>query len=189
MIVKTILALLITVIFAGGAVYYGTQYADMPANEPVVVEEQEPEKYLDKFIKKEPELVPEPVAEPAPEPIPELEIDIDQLRVIGLAVMAQADKMSSDDLKDQAYLDIVNYAVKHEFSEIADVAMTKIKQIELRDTARSQIAIALALQGRSQEAFDVIDQVEIDALRDVMRLQVIEALIVPDRLHPSLRGQ
>ncbi len=96
-------------------------------------------------------------------------------------LLAQAEQIDTVELKDQAYLDIVNYAAKHELYGQADMAMKKIDQVELRDTARGQIAISMARIGRAAEAFSIIDTVEIDSLRDVLRLQVIEAIVLPNR--------
>jgi len=97
-------------------------------------------------------------------------------------VFAQAEIIKAAELKDQAYLDIVTYAVTHKLYSASDKAMEKIGQVELRDTARSQIAISLAKDGNTTEAFALIDQVETEELRDIMRLQVIEAMILPTRL-------
>ena len=95
------------------------------------------------------------------------------------AVMAQAEQIKQKELRDRAYLDIVDYSVSENIFSAAKIAMTEINQAELRDTARSRIAIAYAQLGDPASAFALIDAVEVDELRDVMRLQVIEALIVP----------
>lgn len=96
------------------------------------------------------------------------------------AVNAQAQQISDESMRDQAYMGLIDYA-SHEglFSE-AEQAIANIKQVEFRDTARSRIANAYAQKGHSDAAFALIDQVEVDELRDVIRLQAIEALIVPD---------
>ena len=94
-------------------------------------------------------------------------------------VMAQTEMIGKQELKDQAYLDIVDYAARHRDYDTALTVLGNIKQIELRDTARARTAIAIAKDGDAARAFSIIDAVEIEQLRDVMRLQVIEALIVP----------
>jgi len=223
--------MLITVGFAGGAVYYGTNGTldgqqsvsneiDLPTpekiekNKPVskpengaennpvttsrttkitgttvIVESDDhppqgkPEKVE---APKQPvsQVTPEP-SEPMPAPVGE---NIDLARIMPM-LMEQAEKISTPEIKDQAYLDVVNFSVGQRQFKFADAAMQKIHQPELRDTARSQIAIGLAMVGRADDAFEVIDAVEIDTLRDVMRLQVIEAIIVPGKLPPGLVRQ
>ena len=74
---------------------------------------------------------------------------------------------------------MTEYALSEGLFNPASAAMEKIRQVELRDTARAQIAIELATRGDSASAFSLIDEVEVDELRDIMRLQVIEALIAP----------
>ena len=104
-----------------------------------------------------------------------------------LAVTEQAKQISQPDLRDRAYLDIVDFAVSNGLYSAAITSMVEINQVELRDTARSRIAIAYAIAGDSQSAFTLIDQVEVDELRDVLRLQVIEAVIMPERLPDALQ--
>lgn len=101
-----------------------------------------------------------------------------QLRIN--AVFEQAENISQPDLRDRAYLDLVDYATSKGMFREAERAALKIQQIELRDTARSRIAMGLARFGDSEKAFSLIEDVEIDELRDVMRLQVIEALLGTD---------
>ena len=104
-------------------------------------------------------------------------------------IMQQIDKMKDAGTKDQAYFDVVAFAVSQRQYKYADAAMREIKQMELRETARSKIAVALALDGRADDAFEVIDAVSDESLRDFMRLQVIEALIVPQNLPPVMVPQ
>lgn len=108
----------------------------------------------------------------------ELDDDPAQLRVN--AVFEQAENISQPDLRDRAYLDLADYATGKGLFKDAEKAALKIQQVELRDTARSRIAMGLARYGKSDEAFSLIEDVEIDELRDVMRLQVIEALLGTD---------
>lgn len=107
------------------------------------------------------------------------DVDIDENSDLLIdEVMAQAEQIKSPDLRDQAYLDIVDYAVKNQNFGAALVAMETLRQPQLRDTARSKIAVQYAKFGQTEKAFDLIEEVEIEELRDFMRLQVIEALIV-----------
>ncbi|NNE56818.1 MAG: hypothetical protein HKN36_01805, partial [Hellea sp.] len=96
-------------------------------------------------------------------------------------VFEQAENIKQSDLRDQAFLDLVEYATRKGMFEDAKIAAAKINQIELRDTARSRIAMGLARYGQSDEAFALIEEVEVDALRDIMRLKVIEALLGNDQ--------
>lgn len=94
-------------------------------------------------------------------------------------LMQQIKAIKSAELKDQAYLDIVNYATERGQFAAADKALALIVQPELRDTARGQMAVFLARSGQTDKAFKIIDQVEIESLRDVLRLQTIEAIVLP----------
>ncbi len=102
----------------------------------------------------------------------------DAQNAIGI-LMDQATSISDENMQDQAYLDIVIYALRYGFIDDAKQAMQKINQVELKETARSRIAIALAQSGDIQAAFAVVDDVEIPDLKDVMRLQVIETITLP----------
>ena len=97
-------------------------------------------------------------------------------------VMEQSDLLTQPDLRDRAYLGVVEYALSVDDYNSAQNAVGKIAQAELRDTARSLIALEFARNGMSDAAFQTIDEVEVDELRDVMRLQVIESMIIPENL-------
>ena len=183
MFAKTIISLIIIGAVAGGVVYYGTQNPDFASidvplpRKKVVSPPPEPLK---------PNLQNPTVAEPSQESphvskvLPsETEPEIAPKDVIAL-VNIQIEKLSDEDMRDQANLDVVNYALRHNLMDEARFAMIGIGQIEIRETARSRIAVALAKAGEIEDAFKLIDQVEIEGLRDVMRLQVIEAITVPN---------
>lgn len=116
----------------------------------------------------------------------EPEIYTDKQAIIA-QLMEQALQIKAKNLKDQAFLDIVNYATQYGNFDAAKLAMVSIEQKELRDTARGNIAIFMARSGMASEAFDVIDDVEIETLRDVMRLQVIEAIALPHQMPPTIQ--
>lgn len=232
MFIKSAIAMLITIGFAGGAVYYGTGGQDTNSNavelrapEKISKTDELPEVPVDSVEKTktvttlttvetvedtqgqtnsepEPKSAVVPGSQPAPELEPEAVIELEptsesapehgsgfNLAKIMPLLMKQTEKISAVEIKDQAYLDIVNFSVSQRQFKFADAAMQEIDQTELRDTARSQIAIGLAMDGRADDAFEVIDAVEIDTLRDIMRLQVIEALILPGKLPPGLVRQ
>ena len=92
----------------------------------------------------------------------------------------QALNITDFNLRDRAYLGIVEYAIAEGMFSEAEDAMAQIGQVPLRDTARSRIALAYASLGDTDAAFKQIDAVEVDELRDVMRLQVIEVLIATE---------
>lgn len=102
-------------------------------------------------------------------------------------VMAQAEKISMSELRDRAYLDLVSYALDNGNKAVANKAMSKIEQVELRDTARNRMAVSYAKAGDAEKAFAILEDIEVEALRDVMRLQVIEALIVPEASAPAMQ--
>jgi len=102
-------------------------------------------------------------------------------------VMEQAEKIEMPELRDRAYLDLVSYALEHGDYKVAGKALSKIEQVELRDTARNRMAVTYAKAGRSDEAFAVLEDIEVEALRDVMRLQVIEAMIAPEELPKDMQ--
>ncbi|MGB0906304.1 MAG: hypothetical protein ACPGVT_02330 [Maricaulaceae bacterium] len=95
-------------------------------------------------------------------------------------VMNEVEDMQKAELRDQAYYEVVEYALVHGLFAEALKAHDSIEQEELGYTARAQIAVAYAKKGRSEKAFNMIDEVEDPQLRDFMRLQVIEALISTD---------
>lgn len=209
MFIKSALAMLITIGFAGGAVYYGTKDIAAASNE---VELRAPEKVthksndnadetasekiaaivvpldepaLEKSNESERKLVSEPEEINQSEPLPEPEPTLNLVEIMPL-IMKQIDKMVNLETKDQAYYDVVSFSISQKQYNFADAAMRNIDQIVLRDTARSKIAVGLALDGRADDAFEVIDAVETEPLRDAMRLQVIEALIAPEKLPKGL---
>lgn len=102
-------------------------------------------------------------------------------------VMEQAEKIKMPELRDRAYLDLVSYGLDHGDYEVASTALKKIEQVELRDTARNRIAVTYAKDGNAAEAFGILDDLEVEALRDVMRLQVIEAMIAPEELPKDMQ--
>lgn len=93
-------------------------------------------------------------------------------------ILAQAEQIENPDLRDQAYLDLVDYSLRESNFDMAKHAMTKMQQIELRDNARGRIAESYARAGDSVSAFAMIDDVEIEEFRDFTRLRVIQAFIV-----------
>jgi len=97
-------------------------------------------------------------------------------------VLREAADIKSDDLKDQAHMDIIGYALRENKYDTAKDVIALINQPELRETARSRVAVSYAKDGQAEAAFDMIDTVEMADFADVMRLQVIEALTHSDHM-------
>ena len=95
-------------------------------------------------------------------------------------INAQVLKIELPELRDRAYLDLVNFALKHKDYDSARSAVDGIDQVELRDTARNRMAIAYARHGKAEAAFELLEELEVEALSDVIRLQVIESIISPE---------
>jgi len=97
-------------------------------------------------------------------------------------ITQQALKIELPELRDRAYLDLVSFALKHKDYDSARAAIDGIDQVELRDTARNRMAIAYARYGQAEAAFELLEELEVEALSDVIRLQVIESIISPESL-------
>ena len=93
------------------------------------------------------------------------------------AVLAQAKKLHVVDMRNQAVLEIVDFAVDNlDMTEAADL-VPELSTPELRDTARARIGAGLARCGKADAAFAVIDELEIDELVAPIRLEIITALM------------
>lgn len=110
----------------------------------------------------------------------------DQNSVI-TTVMKQAASISKPELRDQAYFEIVDYALMQNDFTAAEEALSNIVQEDINYTAKSRIAVAFAQRGMAGMAFATIDSVDDAELRDFMRLQVIQALVSPQNLPPQWR--
>ncbi len=184
MFFKMLLAFIVSICLAGGVVYFGmpvTERSTSTTTDIIVPQNEQAvklERYLDRFVKKKSAKasIPQNSASKNRPPL----VSFDQL-------MEQADLIQATNLKDQAFLDITNYATEFNKFGAAKTAMNKIEQVELRDTARGNIAIFMARSGMSKEAFEIIDEVEIETLRDIMRLQVIEAIVLPNQISPTIQ--
>lgn len=209
MFVKMLLAFIVSICLAGGAVYYGMpdfEGGESTAQSTALSNQTtKPKNFLDKFVKKPP--VMEPVKEvettqtvtkttttetvSTTEDVPEISVNqnVNQtdLQDVLDQLMAQANRIEAPNLKDQAHMDIANFATGFRDFEAANLAMNKIEQKELRDTARGNIAIFMARSGMVVEAFKKVDEVEIESLRDVMRLQVIEAITIPNQMPSAIQ--
>jgi hypothetical protein len=100
-------------------------------------------------------------------------------------VLKQTAALEIPELRDRAYLSLIDYIIRHEAYENAPTVISKISQPELRDTARSNLAVGFARKGHRELAFEILEEVETRALQDVLRLQVIEAMTIPEPLNES----
>lgn len=100
--------------------------------------------------------------------------NVDQNIQIG---MREISKISAPTISEQAYFSLVSYALSHGRFNAAQEAMSRIMTMEMRETARINMAVALAKNGQSNEAFAMVNEIEAPEYRDILRLQVIEALL------------
>lgn len=111
----------------------------------------------------------------------DISLDPQDVQAVYDTVLDQTDTIEIVELKDRAYLSLIDYTIRNQAFDKSKAVVPLISQPELRDTARSNIAVGYARLGQRENAFDVLRDVEIDALSDVLRLQVIEAMTAPAR--------
>ncbi|GLQ19384.1 hypothetical protein ACFFUB_13250 [Algimonas porphyrae] len=90
-------------------------------------------------------------------------------------LVAQAGALELVDMRDDAYLTLLDWALQDERYRDAMNVAGRLSAPELRDTARQRIGISHARAGRMQEAFAILEQVEIEPLTDPIRLEIIRA--------------
>ena len=107
---------------------------------------------------------------------PEVEMDGDSQFDYGL-VLEEANKLLVTDMRNQAYLEIIDHAIDQgDVMQAADI-VDELSTPELRDTARARIGVGLAKRGSTEAAFAVLDALEIDELSAPIRLEIITALM------------
>jgi hypothetical protein len=92
------------------------------------------------------------------------------------ALLEQAALLEIDDARDDAYLNILNFALSEGRYDVAAELVDKLSAPPLRDTARQRIGISHAEAGRTDKAFSVLDDIEIKELADPIRLEIIRAV-------------
>lgn len=93
------------------------------------------------------------------------------------AVLNETKKLMVTDMRNQAVLEIVDYAIDNgDMVEAADL-VEELSTPELRDTARARIGTGLARAGKTEAAFAVLEELEIDELSAPIRLEIITALM------------
>lgn len=104
-------------------------------------------------------------------------------------VIAEAEKLLVTDMRNQAYLEIVDHAVDQgDMMQAADI-VDELSTPELRDTARARIGTGLARRGDTKAAFAVLDELEIDELSAPIRLEIITALMATRQERKSFASQ
>jgi len=84
-------------------------------------------------------------------------------------VLAEAKKLMVTDMRNQAVLEIVDYAIDNgDIVQAADL-VDELSTPELRDTARARIGTGLARAGKPDAAFAVLEALEIDELAAPIR--------------------
>lgn len=135
------------------------------------IEELPPKRgWLDDFLpQRDTVATPIPVTrEPgAPRPVDAsvFETLLEQAALVGIA-----------DARDDAYFNILTFSLTEGRYEVADSLVEKLSSPELRDTARQRIGISHAQAGRMDQAFAVLDDIEIKELSDPIRLEIIRSV-------------
>lgn len=96
-------------------------------------------------------------------------------------LIREAKKVDIPDQRDDAYFNILDLALKRDDIAMAEDVIGRISTDELRDSARTRLAVAHAKAGRIEEAFDVVDDVEIEELADLVRLEIIRTATGTER--------
>lgn len=92
-------------------------------------------------------------------------------------ILVEAKKLLVTDMRNQAFLEIIDHAVDNEdMAQAADIVQ-ELSTPELRDTARARIGTGLARYGKTEAAFAVLGELEIDELAAPIRLEIITALM------------
>lgn len=109
------------------------------------------------------------------------DINNGEIEAVYETALAETKDIQIVELRDRAYLSLIDYTIRQKDFERSKAVITEISQPELRDTARSNIAVGLARLGKRDAAFAILENVETQALADVLRLQVIEAMTAPSQ--------
>ncbi len=105
------------------------------------------------------------------------------------AVLDEAKKLMVTDMRNQAVLEIVDYAIDNgDMAQAADL-VEELSTPELRDTARARIGTGLARGGKQEAAFAVLNELEIDELSAPIRLEIITALMATKQERKNFASQ
>lgn len=104
-------------------------------------------------------------------------------------ILAEAKKLLVIDMRNQAFLEIVDHAVDQgDMIQAADI-VEELSTPELRDTARARIGTGLARGGKTEAAFSVLEEIEIDELSAPIRLEIITALMATKQERDAFTSQ
>jgi hypothetical protein len=90
-------------------------------------------------------------------------------------LIEEAQKIEIIEARDDAYFNIIDFALMKGDFDQAKTLIGALSSEELRDTARQNSGIAFANAGRMEEAFAIIEELEIPALSDPIRAAIIRA--------------
>lgn len=99
-------------------------------------------------------------------------------------VLEQAERISDPQLRQQAYLNVVDYALKQGDFDGANALTGKFDTVDYKFTALSRIAMRYAQLGYDEKAFELIDTIDDPEFADILRMQVIETLAAPEKTKP-----
>jgi hypothetical protein len=102
-----------------------------------------------------------------------------EIKAVYDTALAETKVIKIIELRDRAYLSLIDYTTRMNDFERSKSIISEISQPELRDTARSNIAVGLARAGQREAAFALLENIETKPLSDILRLQVIEAMTTP----------
>ena len=88
-------------------------------------------------------------------------------------LMDEAAKLKIDDMRDDAYLNIIDYANSHQDYDRSLGLVDELSAPELRDLARQKIAVSHAEVGKLDAAFGLVEQLETPELKAPIRLEII----------------
>jgi len=93
-------------------------------------------------------------------------------------LLEQAALVTIPAARDDAYFNILTFALSEGGYKVAGDLVENFSSPELRDTARQRIGISHASAGRMDAAFAVLDDIEVEALADPIRLEIIRSVTV-----------
>ncbi len=96
-------------------------------------------------------------------------------------LLDEAKKLEIDDMRDDAYINIIDFANANDDFERAEELVDRLSTPDLRDIARQRIGIAHAKAGHLEAAFALIDELEVSELADPIRLELIRAAAHVDK--------
>lgn len=88
----------------------------------------------------------------------------------------EAGEIDQLELRDQAYYDIIIYALGHNEYGAAKSTLKLLERPDLRENVKLRIAQRYAETGDLQSAFAMVETIEAEEFKDIMRLQIISTL-------------